>query len=273
MARRSPRAAALRAVKVAAAVADRVAPPQRGIVVLVYHRVGARSGSEVDLDPGLFRDQMAHVADRAVSLHDALARLDEPPTDGPDPVVVTFDDGTADVVDHALPALVDLGVPATLYVATSFVDRAGPGPFGGAPVSWAALAEAQASGVLAIGSHTHTHALLDRLPPAAAADDLDRSIGLVEEHLGTTPRDFAYPKAVAPSPAVAALVGARFRSAALAGTRANRYGRTDPQRLSRSPIQVADGMRWFRAKVEGGMALEDALRRRLNRSRYADAAM
>jgi hypothetical protein len=66
-------------------------------------------------------------------------------------------------------------------------------------------------------------------------------------------------------------VRARFRSAALAGTRPNRYGATDPYRLSRSPIQLSDGMRWFEAKLDGGMALEDRLRQVINRGRYAGA--
>ena len=63
----------------------------------------------------------------------------------------------------------------------------------------------------------------------------------------------------------------RFVSAALAGTRANPYGRTDPYRLSRSPIQTADAMRWFTQKVAGGMAFEDTVRRVANRARYAGA--
>ena len=53
----------------------------------------------------------------------------------------------------------------------------------------------------------------------------------------------------------------RFRSAALAGTRVNPFGKTDPYRLARSPIQVSDGMQFFERKLAGGMAFEDSLRR------------
>ena len=60
---------------------------------------------------------------------------------------------------------------------------------------------------------------------------------------------------------------ARFRSATLAGTRANRYCATDPFRVARSPIQVSDGMRWFRHKVAGGLAFEDTVRRAAHRAR------
>jgi len=72
------------------------------------------------------------------------------------------------------------------------------------------------------------------------------------------------------SSAAEAAVKRRFASAAVAGTRVNRYGATDPYRLARSPIQLSDGMRWFRRKVTGGLAFEDTVRRALNRRRYAD---
>ena len=64
---------------------------------------------------------------------------------------------------------------------------------------------------------------------------------------------------------------ARFQSAAIAGTRANPFRGTDPFLLTRSPIQVGDGMTWFRRKAEGGMRLEDELREVVNRRRYAGA--
>jgi hypothetical protein len=66
-------------------------------------------------------------------------------------------------------------------------------------------------------------------------------------------------------------VRARFRSAALAGTRANVVGRADHHRLARSPIQVSDRGRWFGHKLRGGLGLEDDIRRVLNRRRYEAA--
>ena len=102
-------------------------------------------------------------------------------------------------------------------------------------------------------------------------DELDRSIALIGEHLGRPPLDFAYPKAVLGSPPAQAAIRARFRSAAVAGTRTNPYGRADRYRLARSPVQVADGERWFAHKAKGGMGFEDQLRRLLNRRRYSEA--
>jgi peptidoglycan/xylan/chitin deacetylase (PgdA/CDA1 family) len=270
----SARARAARAVKGLAVTADRVRPPRRGVVVLIYHRVGGRSGLEIDLPVELFESQMAALATagRVLSLDDALATLHSPTAPPePDPVVVTFDDGTIDFAEAAMPVLERYRIPVTLYVATEFVEERRDFPNAGTPISWSALADAHATGLLTVGSHTHTHALLDRLPVERVDDELDRSVALIGERLGVPPDHFAYPKASPGSPAAERAVRARFRSAALAGTRANPYGRTDPFRLARSPIQVADGMQWFERKSRGGMALEDTLRRLLNRRRYADA--
>lgn len=258
-------------LKRAAVGLDRVRPARPGVVVLLYHRVGRRSTVEVDLPRGLFGEQMGALAGRAVTLDDALTALEGPPPAAPPPVVVTFDDGTADFVDEALPVLVDHAVPAVLYAATAFVEEARPFPDAGRPASWAGLADAVSTGLVTIGSHTHTHVLLDRADPDEVTQELDRSRKLIEDRLGVPALHFAYPKAVPGSPAAEQAVRQRFRSAALAGTRANRYGATDPYRLARSPIQLADGMRWFGAKLEGGMELEDRLRRVLNRGRYAGA--
>jgi peptidoglycan/xylan/chitin deacetylase (PgdA/CDA1 family) len=265
------RSVAHRVVKVSAAAVDRFRRPSPGVVVLIYHRVGARSGLEIDLPVDLFETQMAALAAdaRATTLDEALTALGSPDPPERDRVVVTFDDGTADFAEFALPILERHRVPAVLYLATDFVDRGRSFPHDGTPLSWRALRDALSTSLVTIGSHTHTHALLDRVPAADVELELDRSRGLIGEHLGVSADHFAYPKAIAGSPAADAAVRRRFRSAAIGGTRANPYGHTDLHRLARSPIQVADGMRWFRRKAAGGMALEDGVRRVLDRRRYA----
>jgi peptidoglycan/xylan/chitin deacetylase (PgdA/CDA1 family) len=274
--RAAARALLQRSVKLAASSADRVRRPASGVVALLYHRVGATSGArEIDVPVALFDDQMAVLRERTrvVRIDRALDELaGATPADAASRAVVTFDDGTADFVDVALPVLDRHRVPVVLYVATAFVEEGREFPGGGRPVSWAALRDAIGTGLVTIGSHTHTHRLLDRLPAQEVDIELDRSRKLIEDRLGVAAKHFAYPKAVAPSAAAAAAVRARFRSAAVAGTRPNRYGATDPYRLARSPVQTSDGMRWFRHKLAGGMRLEDDVRRLANRLRYAGAS-
>lgn len=260
------------AIKAAAAAVDTVHRPPAGLVVLIYHRVGRRTAVEVDLPAARFAEQLAFLAaeTKVVTLSDGLARLQRADDDRP-LVAVTFDDGTGDFADVAVPLLVEHRVPATLYVATEFLETGRSFPDDGVPLSWPALRDTVSTGLVDVGSHTHGHALLDRLAPARIDAELDRSIELIGSRIGVRASHFAYPKAVMGSAAADAAVRSRFDSAAVAGTRVNRYGATDPYRLARSPVQLSDGMRWFRRKAAGGMTFEDTLRRALNRKRYAGA--
>ena len=259
-------------VKTSAVAVDAVHPPPTGVVVLAYHRVGGGSGLAVDLDPALFMEQLRILAahHRTVTLDTALDLVRQP--EGTPAVAVTFDDGTADFMDHALPAIVATQVPVTYYIATDFIEQQRPFPDNGRPLSWRGLAEAASTGLVTVGSHTHSHAVMDKIPVDAAADEARRSAELIEDRLGVAADHFAYPKGVFGGQANAAAVAARYRSAALANSEVNRYGATDPWRLGRTPIQQSDGLVYFNRKVAGGMALEGRLRTALNRRRYRSAS-
>lgn len=271
-------------VNAAGRVVDRLAPAG-GITILLYHRVGGGSDSAVDLDPDTFDRQLAHLAEhhRVLTLDDAVAELagaqpsgwaasrasttrsaaSDAEADGSDrrpPVVITFDDGTTDVVEVAVPLLERHGLPATLYLATSFVEHQEPFPWGAPPATWSALREATASGHLAVESHTHRHLLLDRVGRDTVVEELDRSIELIGERLGRPPTHFAYPKAVPGSPTAEVEVRRRFASASLARNRANRPGSTDLHRLWRTPVRRDDDVEMFARRARGGTRLEGELR-------------
>lgn len=251
---------------------DSVRPPDQGLVVLAYHRVGARTKQEVNLDPEIFADQMRWLAGNrtVVDLDAAIDRLAD--VDGEAATAVSFDDGTADFIEHALPALVAAGVPSTYYVATDFIESQRPFPNDGTPMSWAGLAEAVSTGLVIVGSHTHTHAVMDKVTPEQAESELRRSIELIEDRLGQPVRHFAYPKGVAPRPGpVEAVVAKHFRSAAVANCGVNCFGATNPMRLERTPVQRSDQADQFCSKAVGGMRLEGQLRSALNRRRYRAA--
>jgi peptidoglycan/xylan/chitin deacetylase (PgdA/CDA1 family)/O-antigen ligase len=223
--------------------------------VLLYHRVG-RGRREVDLDADAFDRQIAALATRGdvVPLERALG-------DGPGGgVVVTVDDGYRDFHEHVLPVLVRHRVPVTLYLATGLiVDEGGPAD----GLTWKHLEEAVDSGLVTMGSHTHSHANLGAASEEEAEREVQRSQGLVEDRLGVPCRHFAYPWGVG-SPDADRVVRRMFDSAALPwGT--NRAGRIDPYRLARVPILRSDGPALFGAKVEGRLDREALLYRLLGR--------
>ncbi|MCR9200736.1 MAG: polysaccharide deacetylase family protein [Planctomycetaceae bacterium] len=106
--------------------------------------------------------------------------------------VVTFDDGYANNLVHAVPILKELQIPATIFLATGFLDSDRPFPFddwsakGGDTVdqiTWRALTRREceqclASGVVEFGSHTHTHEDFRDRP-----DDFAESLELSGDYL------------------------------------------------------------------------------------------
>jgi peptidoglycan/xylan/chitin deacetylase (PgdA/CDA1 family) len=262
-----------RALKQAARLRDDLIPPRHGVVVLAYHRVGGNStATEIDLPTATFRAQVERIAEHGgQTIDEALVTLRSAQAPIRDRVVVTFDDGTADFVDVALPILVEYAVPAVLYVATSFIEHQREFPDAGKPLSWGAIEDALSTGLVTLGSHTHNHALFDRIDCATAENEIRSSIELLFARVGVLAEHFAYPKALLPHADVERVVRDSFASAVVAGTRANYYGETNPYRLARSPIQRADGMHNFERKLHGGLRLEDDARRWANRVRYLGA--
>ncbi|HET6560456.1 MAG TPA: polysaccharide deacetylase family protein [Marmoricola sp.] len=116
-------------------------------------------------------------------------------------VVLTFDDGFASVYEHALPVLVRLGLPATVFLVgktltgrefdVDWVDR--PPSHRLRTLDMAQIREMQAAGVT-FESHSYAHADLTRMSFHDCVDDLRNSRELLEAHLGQRVRLLAYPR-------------------------------------------------------------------------------
>ena len=120
--------------------------------------------------------------------------------------VVTFDDGYDNVYHNALPVLKELSVPATVFITTAYLDADRPFAFddwlasgsAAAPeIAWKPLSadhcrEMLDSGLIEIGSHTHTHADL-RGRPEMFQHDLTRSLAVLRERFGLSDATFAFP--------------------------------------------------------------------------------
>lgn len=224
------------------------------LTVLLYHRVGIGE-REIDLPLRVFEAQMELLREhhRPVALDDALG-------DGEGRrVVVTVDDGFRDFHDNVLPVLDRMRLPALLYLATgSVADRASNGV-----LSWGGLREAVSTGLVTVGSHTHSHADLSRASENEAREEMRRSKGLIEDRLSVPCRHFAYPWSLA-SPAADRVARLTFDTAALEwGT--NRRPIPDPYRLGRLPVMRGDGLAFFRAKVRGWLDAEALLYRAMRR--------
>ena len=236
---------------VKAALARGVPPVGRptGATLLIYHRVGGGSPDERDLAPEEFVRQLDFLADYdVVHLDQALDRLDS--GDRSPTVVLTFDDGFADVHEHAWPLLRERQVPFTLYLATAFVGGTmhwdgSTAKAAGPALSWDQVAEMHASGLMTVGNHTHRHAR----PEALTTDELDECTDAIHARLGIRPVHFAYPWGI-PVPGMQAALRSRFRSACTGQLGRNRPG-SDPMLLRRVPVRRTDPIGFFAAKLRG----------------------
>ncbi|MGC2423853.1 MAG: polysaccharide deacetylase family protein [Nitrospirota bacterium] len=171
--------------------------------VLMYHRVGpvqAGTYPELTVAPAKFQKQMEWLKRNGyntIGTGDWLAWRNEGKPLPPKPVMLTFDDAYADLVEHALPVLSDSGFTATVFVVT--------GEIGGSN-SWD-----QRSGSAAIrcmgadqirhwsgkgiefGAHTRTHADLTTLSESELELEVAGSGGDLAAILGAAPLSFAYP--------------------------------------------------------------------------------
>lgn len=96
--------------------------------ILLYHRVAAIEHDPWDLavPPALFAEQMDALArSRRVVPLERMAEAVERRRAPANWVAITFDDGYADLLHEALPAMQRSGCPATLFATTGVLDGGG----------------------------------------------------------------------------------------------------------------------------------------------------
>jgi peptidoglycan/xylan/chitin deacetylase (PgdA/CDA1 family) len=172
---------------------------------------------------------------------------------------VTFDDGWVSVLQHGFPLLQRLGVPATVFVASSLVDTHEQ-PLRGAAIDewhdspwrdelhclpWEELRTLVDAG-WEIGAHSKTHPLLTQLDDATLAEELRGSKLRCEEMLGVPCRTMAYPTGDFDERVERATAAAGYDAAAALPRRL-----TGPRPLAwpRISIQRRDGDLAFRTKI------------------------
>lgn len=241
------------------AAADLLHRLPTGPRLLIYHQVGAELGRQMEVTRQDFAWQLDWLADNreVTTIADAIVRWNEP--DAHRLVVITFDDGYRDTHQAAFPALKERGMPFTLYLSTSHM--AGEGRRGEESLTWDQVEEMMSSGLLTLGSHTHTHLDLRTADSGRVEEELARADGLITSMLGVVPRHFAYPWGYW-SEVADRHVRARYESATL-GSPHRPESTWDPYMIHRFPVQLSDRRVWFSRRLIGGLLLEEKLRRRI----------
>lgn len=233
-----------------------VAPVAERIPVLLYHAVTDDPPGWIarfTVSPKVFGEQLAAIADSgrtavtATQLVDGLAGRAVLPDR---PVVITIDDGFADLPAFTAPALADRGLTATAYLTTGALGPT-PAPDNLLPpapmMTLRQASEVRACG-LEVGAHTITHPQLDTLRPATVRRELSEPKAVLEDALGCPVPAFAYPHGYS-SPRVRRLVREAGYTSATAVRNALSSVRDEPYRIARLMLTntdtAADVARWM----------------------------
>lgn len=178
--------------------AARIQPRGIWAPVLCYHSVNDLPNDECDPLPiRLFEEHLLHLKSNydVISVDELVEGLygvgDLPKR----PVAITFDDGYADNYIHAFPSLLKYRLPATVYLATSFISgkvqliRAS----GWGPMTWEQAREMQESGLVTFAAHTRTHPILSSISDEQVFEEIEGSREDIRQHLGVEAKTFAYP--------------------------------------------------------------------------------
>jgi peptidoglycan/xylan/chitin deacetylase (PgdA/CDA1 family) len=164
-------------------------------MILAYH--GVCPGNDLCVSPRDFRDHLFYLVERfkIVSLSEHLSGNLKDQSEGV--VALTFDDAYKNVYDYALPILSELKLPATIYVPSGYVgacnewDRGRHEPLMEI-MDGTKLREVRFKG-FRIGSHSKSHRRLSTLNATDLVDEAMSSKKALEDILGETVKDFAYP--------------------------------------------------------------------------------
>jgi peptidoglycan/xylan/chitin deacetylase (PgdA/CDA1 family) len=171
--------------------------PHDGLAILYWHRVGP--GIDVfAVTPRSFRRACDEIERSGLRVID-LAELDAaPPGRGERVLALTFDDGYADLLDHAVPELERRGWPATVFVVPDVVagryrfgdiHRRDPGFIG-----YDAMRDVERRTAVRFESHSLTHRDLPPLTDDEARREIAGSAELLAGELGRPMRLFCYPR-------------------------------------------------------------------------------
>jgi peptidoglycan/xylan/chitin deacetylase (PgdA/CDA1 family) len=171
-----------------------------GLPILTYHKVGPRPwGARLKglyVSARLYEKQMAELeaAGYRTCSPDTPAAPQEPSRRS---VVVTFDDGFRNVLQHALAPLTRRGFRAVEFLVADRLGGSNDWETARGEVPAPLMDAAEVRDWLAagqeIGSHTLTHPQLTRLPVAQAREEISASKKKLEDVFGVSVRHFCYP--------------------------------------------------------------------------------
>lgn len=158
--------------------------------VLMYHRITDKlEDPDISVSPAHFTKHIEylHRHSAVLPLTAIIQNTKEHAELSCDTVAITFDDGYKDNYTEAYPVLKRYGLPATIFLISSLLDKDEK------MLESDQLRTMRANGI-DFGSHTVTHPILSEIDPEQAQSEISDSKRQLEDILREHVRLFAYPK-------------------------------------------------------------------------------
>jgi len=168
--------------------------PCRYTPILMYHHLlpseeaKKNLAEKLNVPPDIFEKQLDYLAKKGYQtiflseLMDGLKNGSLPKK----PIVLTFDDGYAEIYQNLFPKLKNYNFKATLFIITQAVG-------GERYLTWEQLKEMSQSGLVEIGDHTLSHPSLPAESEEQEKDQILSAKNILEQRLEIKVQVFAYP--------------------------------------------------------------------------------
>ena len=217
--------------------------------VLCYHQVHPGGPNRFTVTPQQLDQQLGYLVGAGfhfIHARDLLSGNAAPER----PLLLTFDDGYVDNLEHAQPVLQRNGAKATIFIVTAYAgDRAQWNTDGAPLMSPRQLHELDPT-LIELALHSHWHRAFWSLSPDEIEADLQRNLAFFREHDLTVTPALAYPYGSRPRHPLRALMARLGIPLAFRlGNRLNRLPIASPFEIQRIDVRgdASDGT--FRQKL------------------------
>ncbi len=233
----------------------------------MYHHVNPE-GDFINVKPESFKLHIRHLKNQGfttLNTEELLSLINGQMSPPKKPVMITFDDGWLDNWIYAFPILKEYQMKAVIFVVTSWIhengrrNRVDEGDASSIPehkkcqqrvddghaaevmLSWGEIREMEASGLIDIQSHTHSHKRWDKLyrNPIDRIGILNQELiiskSLIEEKLGKQCNALCWPWGVYKEDYIYAAKGSGYKLV-FTTEKGSNSPETDPYRIKRIVI-------------------------------------
>lgn len=170
---------------------------KKGYVVLMYHSTPVSASWVYDVGKNYFKEQITYLSNNydVLSISSIVERMRRGEKLNKTVFGITFDDGYENNYKVAYPLLAKYDIPATIFPCTLYITEDGSykSRIGEQMLSWREIEEMEESGLITIGSHSHSHKNLTSISKKEVINEIETSKRIFQDKLSIEVELFSAP--------------------------------------------------------------------------------